>query len=211
MPDKLSIYNGALRLLGERKLSSLTEDRPARYYLDDAWDDGLIQDCLEEGYWNFATRTIMATAETGIEPEFGYRHAFQKPTDYVKLKAISVDEYFRNTLHDYSDETNYWYCDYDVLYIQYISNDVDYGNNIGKWTQSFEKFVKATLADEVKELVTGNDGKYERVKQALKDAKTNARSKDAMNRPTKFGQTGSWVSARMNGSVNKDWDRNSRG
>jgi hypothetical protein len=204
MADKLGIYNGALRLLGERKLASLTEDRPARYYLDDAWDDGLIQRCLEEGYWNFATRTILATPETGIEPEFGYRKAYQKPTDYVKLKAISTDEYFRTTLHQYSDESEYWFCDYDPLYIQYISNDVDYGFNPGKWTQSFEDFVKPVLADEVKELITGSDGKYDRIKKALKDAKTSARSKDAMNRPPKFGQTGSWVSARMSGVVNTD-------
>ena len=57
------------------------------------------------------------------------------------------------------------------------------------------------LADEVKELVTGNDGKYERIKKALKDARINARSKDAMNQPQQFSTAGSWVQARMKGVV----------
>ena len=81
MTSKLTLFNGALRLLGERRLASLTEDRPARRYLDDAWDDGLVDDALEQGFWNFATRTVQMTASTSVEPEFGYRYAFQKPDD----------------------------------------------------------------------------------------------------------------------------------
>lgn len=201
--SKLTIYNGANRLLGERK-TTLTEDRSARRYLDDAWDDGLVDGALEQGYWSFATRTIEITANASVTPDFGYQYAFDKPDDYIKLAAISADEYFSNTLHQYSDESSYWFSDYDVLYIKYISNDTAYGLDYSRWPRSFQKLVQAMLADDVKELVTGNDGKYDRIKKALKDAKVDARSKDAMNRPTSFAPAGSWVSARMTSRVNSD-------
>lgn len=202
--SKLTLYSGALRLLGERKIASLTEDRPARYYLDDAWDDDLIDGCLEQGLWNFATRTIEATASPSITPDFGYQYAFEKPEDFIRTAAICTDEYFQCPLFLYSDESEYWFADYDVLYIQYISNDSAYGNNMAVWPRTFQKFVQATLADEVKELITGNENKYEIIKKALKDSRIDARSKDAMNQPVKFSPTGSWVNARRQGVVIKD-------
>jgi hypothetical protein len=88
--------------------------------------------------------------------------------------------------------------------LQYISNHVDYGLNIANWSGTFTAMVEAMLADEVKELVTGNDGKYDRIKKALKDARIDARSKDAMNQPVKFAPAGSWVSARMTSRVNNN-------
>lgn len=204
MTSKLTVYNGSLRLLGERRLASLTEDRPSKRYLDDAWDDGLVDSILEQGFWNFATRSIEATASTSIEPDFGYRYAFDKPDDYIRTAAICTDEYFRNPLHEYSDEAEYWFADHDVLYIQYISNDASYGNNMAVWPETFNKLAQATLADEVKELITGNENKYEIIKKALKDARVDARSKNAMNKPVKFSPSGSWVRARMTSRVNTD-------
>jgi hypothetical protein len=203
---KLSLYNGANRLLGERK-TTLTEDRASRRYLDDAWDDGVVDGCLEQGYWSFAVRSTEATADASITPPFGYRYAFRKPDDYIKISAICSDEFFQHTISRYCDEGDYFYTDIDVIYLQYVSNDSAYGNDMSRWPQSFQKFVQASLADEVKELVTGNDGKYDRIKKALKDAKTDARSKDLMNKPVKYAPAGSWVSARMQSRVNTDSNR----
>lgn len=202
--SKLSLYNGALRLLGERRLSSLTEDRPARHYLDAAFDDGLIDYLLEQGQWNFATRTVELTNDASITPVFGYQYAFSKPTDYVRLAALCLDEYFKSPLNEYSDEQGYWFCDYDTLYIKYISNDVNYGLDLSLWPQTFVRYAQAELADRVKEEVTGNDGKYERIKKALKDARIDARSKDVMNRPVRFQPAGTFVKARMTSGVNND-------
>lgn len=202
--SKLSLYNGALRLLGERRLSSLTEDRPARHYLDAAYDDGLIDYLLEQGQWNFATRSVELTNDSSITPEFGYQYGFAKPTDYVRLAALCLDEYFKAPLNEYSDEQGYWFCDYDTLYIKYISNDVDYGLDLSLWPQTFVRYAQAELADRVKEEVTGNDGKYERIKKALKDARVDARSKDVMNRPVRFQPAGTFVKARMTSGVNND-------
>ena len=43
--DKLALYSNALTLLGQRSLSSLTEDRDVRYLLDGAYDlDAMTRD-----------------------------------------------------------------------------------------------------------------------------------------------------------------------
>lgn len=202
---QLSIYNGALRLLGSRKLASLTEDSPARRHLDDAWADGLIDSCLEEGFWKFATRSMALTASASTTPDFGYQYAFQKPDDYIKTKAICFDQYFQTSLKNYSDEAGFWFADIDVIYVQIISNDASYGNDYSLYPESFNDFVQAMLADKVKDLITGNDGKHERIKKALKEAKTKARSNDAMAGPQKFSEPGSFVRARMQGRATNEF------
>lgn len=200
---KLSVYNGALRLLGERR-TTLTEDRATRRYLDDAYDDGLVDYVLEQGLWRFATRSVEATASISIEPDFGLRYAFEKPSDYIRTAGMYTDEYMESPLLRYKDEAGYWFADVDVIYIAYISNSSSYGANFALWPQTFVKYCQAELADRVKELITGNDGKYDRIKKALKAAKTDARSKDVTNDAPRFAPAGSWVRARMTSSVNNN-------
>jgi len=62
MPTQLSIYNGALNILGERKLADLDENREPRYELDDIWDNEMIDRVLQFGLWNFAARSVELTA-----------------------------------------------------------------------------------------------------------------------------------------------------
>ena len=49
MADKLSLFNGALLICGERFLSSLTENREPRHLLDNVWSNGGVKACLEQG------------------------------------------------------------------------------------------------------------------------------------------------------------------
>jgi len=106
--DKLSLYNAALSHIGDRKLASLTEEREPRYVLDDIFDDGAIDYCLEQGLWSFATRTLEMDYTPSVEPDFGYRRGFQKPTDWLRTVALATDEYFKTPLTEYADETGFW-------------------------------------------------------------------------------------------------------
>src|SRR5258708_823139 len=122
MTDKLSLYNGALtEFLGERKLANLTENREPRRVLDEIWDGGALRYCLEQGLWNFAMRTIQLTYSPSVEPDFGFRYAFDKPTDWVRTAALCVDEFFRCPLLQYNDEAGFWFADIDTIYVRYIS------------------------------------------------------------------------------------------
>lgn len=204
MPTQLSLYNGALRLLGERKLASLAENREPRRLLDAAWGDGALEGavrhCLQLGQWTFAMRTVRADYSPSVEPDFGYRYAFDQPTDMVKVSAICSDEYFRQPLLDYSDERHFWYADIQTIYVRYVSNHSSYGADLSLWPESFSKVVEAYLAVEICENLTQSESKLEKVERGFRKALSSARSLDAMNKPTAMLPTGSWQAARSGGA-----------
>lgn len=205
--DRLKLYNGALQAIGERRLASLSENRKPRRELDFAWDNGAVQYCLEQGYWNFAVNTIMLDKTPSIEPAFGYKYAFDKPLDYVKTLSFSSDEYFNNPIINYADETEFWYCDLPTVYIQYVSNSDQFGMNYAAWTEAFTDLVQLYLASQVVFTLTQNEGLRDRIDMALKKALLQARNQDAMNQPTQYIRTGNWVRSRMAGNRDRSfWD-----
>lgn len=196
MTTKLSVYNGALRLCKERRLASPSENREPRRLLDDAWD-GSVRKCLQMGQWTFGTRTQRLDYSPSVEPEFGYRRAFNQPEDMVRVTAICSDEYFRQPLLAYADERHYWYCDLDTIYIRFVSNAAEYGLDMSLWPESFVKYLEADLADEIVGNLTDADS--DKVSKKCKIAKREALSLDAMNKPTAFPPEGGWNRARRGG------------
>src|SRR4051812_14499694 len=77
--DRLKIYNGALLICGERSLATLTENREPRRLLDQVWQEGGVQYCLEQGQWKFAMCASKFEADTSYTAQFGYTNRFQKP------------------------------------------------------------------------------------------------------------------------------------
>src|SRR5262245_6744371 len=142
MTSKLAVFNEALRLMGERRLTSVTEGRDARYHLDDAWTTSLDY-CLEQGFWNFAMRAVQIDASTSLEPQFGYSFAFDKPDDWVRTFVVSANETFNPPLLRYNDEAGIWYADCNLLYVRYVSNAATYGADIGSWPGTFSYYVSA--------------------------------------------------------------------
>jgi hypothetical protein len=120
------LYNSALTICGERTLASLTEDREPRRLLDLVWDNDGVKTCLEGGQWKFAMRTIRIDFSTTITPDFGYKRAFEKPSDWCATSALCSDEYFSSPLTEYVDENNVWYAELDEIYVRYVSDDSAY-------------------------------------------------------------------------------------
>lgn len=197
--SRLSLYNGALLDVGERRLSALTEDRKPRWDLDFLWDNGAVNFCLEQGSWAFATRTIQLTYSPSIEPDFGFLRAFDKPDDFVRLIAISANEYFDPPLNRYRPEVNYWFCDEETVYVRYCSNDAAYGMDFSLWPQTFVEFVQSYLAFKLAPSIK-NFSDYERVEKNFTTHLLDAQSKDAIQEPTSFPPMGSWAGARLRGS-----------
>ena len=199
MADRLSLYNGALFLLGERKLASLTENREPRRVLDDVWAGGAVNYCLEQGLWNFATRSAMIDYDPSYTPPFGYRYRFTKPEDYVRTAAVCTDEYFESPLTRYSDEGGAWYADIQTLFVQFVSKADNYGNDLSLWPDTFTQYVESYLAFKAVKIAPG---KLDEVKKEMKRRLIDARSKDAMNQPAKFPPTGGWTRARIGAARN---------
>lgn len=208
--SQLGLYNAALRILGEEKLASLSEDREPKRVLDAIWDDEFISHVLDQGYWNFATRTVQIDYESSIAPTFGYRRAFQHPTDYLRLSGISADEYFSIPLTQYRDESGFFWCDHDRIYISYISDSTNYGSDLSLWPQTVKRYAEHYLALQACERLTQGKSKFADLFKLTERALIDARSKDAMNDATKFPPPGSWSTSRRAGRGSR-YDRGNRG
>lgn len=199
MTTKLDIYNGALELCGERHLADLSENREPRRLLDNVWDRNGVNRCLERGQWHFAMRSVMVDYDPDEDPAFGYAYAFSKPTDWVLTSALASDEYFNSPLVRYVDESGFWYADATPIYVKYVSNHNDYGNNLGIWPESFTEFVEAYFASKIVLKVTGDQKKTELVYSYSQKMLKQALNRAAMALPTRFPAEGSWVRSRGQG------------
>lgn len=207
---QLQLYNLACASLGERALASLSEDREPRRLLDDIWSrgNGAIRACLEQGYWDFAMRAISNDASTSVSPAFGFVYAHDKPTDLVKLTAISGDETFSDPLTNYEIEGEYFYADVDPLYLRYVSDDASFGGDLSTWPESFSVFVGHWLGVQVAPAFR-NDLDMDRLEKRLERLKVQARSNCAQQGPTRFPPRGSWVRARGGRNMSERGKRSS--
>jgi hypothetical protein len=196
--DKLTSYNLTMLHLGERRLATLAEPRDSRRVLDDLWDH-VTALCLEEAQWNFMLRTVQIDASTTVTPAFGWNYAFKIPNDRVRTTLISTVETLTPPLLDFFEETGYWYANVTPLYVQYQSNDVIYGLNLGVWPATFTQYHALQLAEMAcmripgkQELLEGKAGISER----LRKARIKAKSNDAMNEGPREMPTGTWARSR---------------
>lgn len=195
---QLQLYNEALvEHLGERELASLTEDREPRRVLDRIWASGAFASrVLEQGQWNFATRVSKLEYNPAITPTFGYRYAFDKPTDLVRLTGLTTDECMRSPVLHYTEETQYWFSDLTEMYIGYVSNDASFGGDLAQWPESFVRFAAAELAFAAAKRISNSKADKDDIKAEKQRLLNVAKNLDAMNGPTRFMPQGLWVSSR---------------
>ena len=203
---QLQIYNDALILCEERMLASVTEARKPRYLLDQVWNNGGVQACLEEGLWTFAMRTVCMQPNPAIQPQYGYRNAYQKPSDYVRTAGISSDAYFTSALTQFADEDGYWWCDLAALYVKYVSKDQNYGLNLTMWPESFKQFVVAHFADKIVCSLTHDKQIQAKVQNTRKTTLYSSRGKDSMNEPPGFFPRGQLSRARQGMYYGRGWN-----
>jgi hypothetical protein len=196
MASKLSIFNGACLALGERKLSSLAENRPSRRRLDTVWDDDGVKSCLQAGFWNFAMQSVEVSFSPSITPAFGFRYAFDKPTDWVRTALVSADENFTDELLNYEDQGAYWYADFDTIWVRYVSDDNAFGMDIANWPANFTRYVEHYFAQRITKATNNSSNDADAMEGKVKRLLNEAKATDAMDEATKQLPPGSWSRAR---------------
>lgn len=149
--NQLALYNAALFACGEQAIASLSEDREPRRLLDEIWSrgGGATRYVLEQGTWDFASRSVVITASGSVTPAFGFSYAFDVPTDYVRLIDVSSDEEFGSGLFYYQFEGAYIFANATPLYLRYVSDDASYGGDLALWPDTFILWVGHWLATQL--------------------------------------------------------------
>lgn len=197
MTDQLSLYNGALLLLSQPKLSAVDEATERRRILDHWYEDkNARKACLEMGMWNFATDTVQIEFNSSISPTFGLRRAFTKPTNWVHTVEASADEYFTAPLTDmeFKDEQGYFFAEIDTIYLRFVSDSATFGLDFSLWPESFTNMVEGYLAWKGAPRI--NPKKEDDAKEFFLDERRAARSKDALQEGIKFQPETGWQRAR---------------
>lgn len=196
MTDQLSLYNGALQKVGQPRLVALTDEGPARRALDDCYAK-VVKGCLEAGLWNFAMRFAEATTSPSVAANYGYRYVFDKPDDWLRTAGVWEDGDKRSPLLDYDDRGSHWMANQETIYVQWVSNDEDYGLDLGLWPESFVEFVEYRLAKTICVDVTGSETKLDKLQEGEERARRIASNRDAMNEAvTRFPPSGRLVRSR---------------
>lgn len=195
MPSKLSLYQRACQILGERRVASLSESSAMRRRLDTIYDAEGIKHCLGRGFWNFAMRSVEIEYSPSVDPDFGYQYAFDKPTDWVRTVIVATDEDFRCEAK-YSDEVGYLWSDLQTLYFKYVSDDVQYGLDLSLWPPAFFEFVAHSFALKAAKATTGTAVDVDQIARDEKRALIAARSSDAMDESVQRTPS-AWSRARL--------------
>ena len=89
--DKEALYNNALLLIGQRRLLNITEDREPRYLLDDAYDLGAIEYCLEVVKPVFSRKTATLNSTTpSTEHDLDNVYTFNLISMYTNYNLNSI-------------------------------------------------------------------------------------------------------------------------
>lgn len=178
---------------------SLSANAESRRALDTEWDGGGVRACLRQGYWNFAMRTSQLDYNPSIEPSFGLRRVFDKPTDWVRTAAICSDEFLRCPLigSQFRDEKQFWVADIDTIYVSYVSSDLDFGGDLSSWPEDFTDFVAAHFAWKIAKRLTGSTEEEANAKDTMKMRRAECKGADAMDGPPQIPPLGTWSSARL--------------
>jgi len=199
MATKLEVYNEAALILKLRPVDSLSENTPVRVTFDQAWAP-VLRYMLGLANWHFAKRALAIQAETSITPSYGYSAYFAKPDDFARLIGISASAYGVPTLENYSEEGAYWAANLQTLYIEYVSNGVTYGGDLGRWTPHFTTAVAHEIASRTGGKLTKLSGQeWQAMKKDSKDALHKAKSLEAYAQPAQPYQMGQLVRSRLGG------------
>lgn len=195
------VYNDALLIMGLDEITSNTDDSNRRTKLDRSLDVGLVADMLEDTGWQFGMTSVEIQFDPSAEPSWGYQRALRKPTDMHRLDGIYTDEYMRVPLRLYKDEGDYWFCDYDGLYVSYISTT--FLSSPDEWPTYFRRLVAARMAKDTAPSLRNEGADIQNANIVFEERESSGKSIDAMQSPPHKLAEGTWTTSRFRGGYRR--------
>lgn len=141
---KLGVFNNALTLLGERKLAGIYEARTPRYTLDDVWNLGAVDYCLELAKPRFAHKTVALTSPV-VSADTALDSVYAIPSDYVSIVEVYSDAALTEKVDRYMIEGRTILTNVPTtIYLRYVTNS----KSLSQWNSAFSQMVVAYLAKE---------------------------------------------------------------
>lgn len=201
--DWLAIYNDIMNLYGLDPISSVNDDSYRKSRLDQARTAEIVEACMEDVGWHFASVSQKMFYDPSIDPEWGYQYAFERPAECHRIDGLFSDEHFRDPVKYYQEEYDsvadktFFYSSYQIMYIKYISSD--YVTDSTLWPSYFKRFVAAQMAIDAHAGVKKQHPEIESfdvIKDHYARRRSEAKSTDAITSPPRVIAQGSWSRSR---------------
>lgn len=167
---QLAIYNGALQLIGERRLNTLTDDVEVRYDLDNVWDLDPFDYCAEVVKPRFAVKTTSLTVTAGVAT---------LPAGFITMVGLFSDAELDQPITRFTRDGNTIVVDEDVVHLRYI--DGTYASDLSLWTPVFARVVMAYIATELSQ--QRNPDSYEQLQAVFQQRAQLAAQESAVEEP----------------------------
>jgi len=141
MASEVGICNLALSKIGEPPINSLSESSKAGRECALLYKQ-TRDEALQDFPWAFATKRRQL-ARTATDPVFGWDHAYQIPTE--ALRIIGVHDSEGQDLTRYAIEGEVLLCDADAVYARYVWRVTD----AAKFSPKFVELVSRLLASKL--------------------------------------------------------------
>lgn len=197
MASQLEIANWALMLLGETRLSGLSDNTDNAEAINAGW--GIVRDTLlTASAWHFAIERASLAADAD-EPEWGFEYQYTVASNVVRV--LQVSEFYPGP--DMSDNRT---TD-DALYrhegekiltnlgaplsVKWLVND----KAVGTWHPAFAKLMACDLAEYLAARTTQSEAVAERIAAQRMQAWMLAATTNAIEDPSDERADDSWMAA----------------
>jgi hypothetical protein len=184
----VSIANGALQLLGAKRIESLTQDHPNARSMNNAFDR--VRDAELRRYdWSFAIKRASIAADAdGVT--WGDWNAFAIPNDFLRLlrddeSGVGVDWKIEGRFILTADS-----APLDIRYVARI-------DDVSLYDSLFIDTLVAKLAVVTCQEITQSSAKQEKVNEAYTFALNEAKKLGAIEKPAQEFPQDDWLTARL--------------
>lgn len=195
MASQTAICNQALIQVGHDTLTAVDSSTPQGRKLLAAWP--IVLDVLLSAHaWGFATKRV-ALQQSATAPVWGYDHAYQLPSDYLRLLEVYPDS-------EYQVEAGQVLSDEDELSIKYIYRV----SQTGLFSALFTLALADALAVQVCYGLEGSAQKRESLEKIATKSLEKAIAKDSKEAWQPDGTEDAddtWLTARGAASETEEW------
>jgi hypothetical protein len=143
-----SICNVALAHIGEQSIAGITDDNPRANALHVMYEPTL-REVLAAAPWKFATKRV-DIAPSLVPPGFGWRYAFNLPSDFIDLVQFNNEEVWKSVSEFYDVENGQLITDADNARIKYVYFQEDTSRYHPLFAAALSRLLAARIASTVR-------------------------------------------------------------
>ena len=199
MASQIEVVNGALRLIGTRRITALDQSSTEAVEAEDAWVK--TRDATLRAHpWNFAMKRASLAAHADAPP-WGFTTAYPIPADCLRVwavKDVSWRDWSVERHGTAPDEVTAILANTTgALYVSYVQNVTD----VSQWDALAIRVLECNLALALSKKITDSNPDVQAIYEMRREALREAKVADAVENPPQDTGPDDFILARGDGGA----------